>query len=72
MRQESHLVERWKHQLTQMAELDVHNPVTLVELSEEECWDIVGGAATSTCHCCVNTCGECCGAPSTCTCSCSG
>jgi hypothetical protein len=70
MWEEVNRVERWKHQLTRATDIDVTDPVTSIELSEEESWEISGGAVSNTCGCCQNTCGQCCGAASTCTCSC--
>jgi len=70
MWEETDRVERWKHQLTQANGSDVHNPITPVELSDEESWEISGGAVSNTCTCCERTCGQCCGSQSTCTCSC--
>lgn len=63
-------VEEWKSQLANSSVSESANPVGTIEVSEEEAWDVSGGEATNTCYCCVKTCGECCGASSTCTCSC--
>lgn len=65
-------VEEWKSQLANPLAYESANPVGAVELSEEEAWELSGGDSTNTCVCCQDTCGKCCGAPSSCTCSCFG
>ena len=67
----SERIENWKHQLGEMSDSE-DCPVGPLELSEEEAWEVSGGDASNTCSCCLDTCGKCCGAPSSCTCSCFG